>query len=71
MAKEVMHVVMFPWSAFGHMMPFFQLSIALAKSGVEVSFVSTPKNTQRLPKPPPDLSTLINFVELQLPTLDN
>ncbi|KAK2650228.1 hypothetical protein Ddye_017717 [Dipteronia dyeriana] len=71
MAKEVMHVVMFPWSAFGHMMPFFQLSIALAKSGVEVSFVSTPKNIQRLPKPPSNLSTLINLVELPLPTLHN
>ncbi|TXG62922.1 hypothetical protein EZV62_009916 [Acer yangbiense] len=71
MAKEVMNVVMFPWSAFGHMMPFFQLSIALAKSGVEVSFVSTPKNIQRLPKPPSNLSTLINFVELPLPTLHN
>ncbi|KAK1560430.1 hypothetical protein Q3G72_026610 [Acer saccharum] len=71
MEKQVMHVVMLPWSAFGHMMPFFQLSIALAKSGFKVSFVSTPKNIQRLPKPPPDLSTLINFVELQLPTLDN
>ncbi|KAK3194742.1 hypothetical protein Dsin_026052 [Dipteronia sinensis] len=71
MENQVLHVVMLPWSAFGHMMPFYQLSIALAKSGFKVSFVSTPKNIQRLPKPPPDLSTLINFVELQLPTLDN
>ncbi|TXG62924.1 hypothetical protein EZV62_009918 [Acer yangbiense] len=65
------HVAMFPWSAFGHMMPFFQLSIALAKSGVQVSFISTSKNIQRLPKPPPNLSTLINFVEFQLPALEN
>ncbi|KAK2650227.1 hypothetical protein Ddye_017716 [Dipteronia dyeriana] len=71
MEKQVFHVVMLPWSAFGHMMPFYQLSIALAKSGFKVSFVSTPKNIQRLPKPPSNLSTLINFVELQLPTLDN
>ncbi|KAK4847987.1 hypothetical protein QYF36_007843 [Acer negundo] len=72
MAKDHhFHVAMFPWSAFGHMMPFFQLSIALAKSGVQVSFISTSKNIQRLPKPPPDLSTLINFVEFQLPALEN
>ncbi|KAK3194744.1 hypothetical protein Dsin_026054 [Dipteronia sinensis] len=71
MAKDVMHVVILPWSAFGHMMPFFQLSMALAKSGVEVSFVSTPKNIQRLSKPPSNLSTLINFVEFPLPTLHN
>ncbi|KAH7577971.1 hypothetical protein ACOSP7_000942 [Xanthoceras sorbifolium] len=69
--EQVLHVVMFPWSAFGHMMPFFQLSIALAKSGVKVSFVSTSKNIQRLPKPPPNLATLINFVDFQLPALDN
>ncbi|KAK1560960.1 hypothetical protein Q3G72_032843 [Acer saccharum] len=72
MAKDHhFHVAMFPWSAFGHMMPFFQLSIALAKSGVKVSFISTSKNIQRLPKPPPNLSTLINFVEFQLPALEN
>ncbi|KAK3227847.1 hypothetical protein Dsin_007709 [Dipteronia sinensis] len=65
------HVAMLPWSAFGHMMPFFQLSIALAKSGIKVSFIATSKNIQRLPKPPPNLSTLINFVEFQLPALDN
>ncbi|KAL5792349.1 hypothetical protein ACOSP7_000943 [Xanthoceras sorbifolium] len=69
--EEVLHVVMLPWSAFGHMISFFQLSIALARSGVKVSFVSTPNNIQRLPKPPPDLSNLIHFVELQLPALDN
>ncbi|KAL5792346.1 hypothetical protein ACOSP7_000940 [Xanthoceras sorbifolium] len=66
MARDL-HVVMLPWSAFGHMMPFFQLSVALAKYGVKVSFVSTTRNIQRLPKPPPNLATLINFVEFQLP----
>ncbi|KAB2597749.1 soyasaponin III rhamnosyltransferase-like [Pyrus ussuriensis x Pyrus communis] len=40
-------VVMLPWSAFGHMMPFFQLSIALPKAKVHVSFISTPKNIKR------------------------
>ncbi|KAJ4728234.1 UDP-glycosyltransferase [Melia azedarach] len=69
MVREL-HVVMLPWSAFGHLMPFYQLSIALSKSGVKVSFVSTPKNISRLPKPPPDLS-LFNFVEFPLPALDN
>lgn len=75
MARKL-HVVMLPWSAFGHLMPFFQLSIALAKSGVKVSFISTPKNIQRLPKPAPEseVAALINFVEFPLPApaaLDN
>ncbi|KAI9110096.1 hypothetical protein K1719_019137 [Acacia pycnantha] len=70
MAKEIL-VVMLPWSAFGHMMPFFQLSIALAKSGVRVSFVSTPINMERLPKIPSDLASLITLVALPLPKLPN
>ncbi|OMO78808.1 UDP-glucuronosyl/UDP-glucosyltransferase [Corchorus capsularis] len=69
MAKNL-HVVMLPWSAFGHLVPFFQLSIALAKAGVKVSFISTPKNIQRLPQVPPSLATLLDLVVLPLPALD-
>ncbi|KAF2291151.1 hypothetical protein GH714_020389 [Hevea brasiliensis] len=68
-AKDL-HVMMLPWSAFGHLIPFFHLSIALAKAGVKISFVSTPRNIQRLPKIPANLETLINFVEFSLPTLE-
>ncbi|XP_007051734.2 PREDICTED: putative UDP-rhamnose:rhamnosyltransferase 1 [Theobroma cacao] len=66
-----LHIVMLPWSAFGHLIPFFHLSIALAKAGVKVSFISTPRNIQRLPKVPPTLATLIDIVALPLPVLDN
>ncbi|XP_017971771.1 PREDICTED: putative UDP-rhamnose:rhamnosyltransferase 1 [Theobroma cacao] len=69
MARDL-HVVMLPWSAFGHLIPFFQLSIALAKAGVKVSFISTPRNIQRLPKVPPTLATPIDLVALPLPVLD-
>ncbi|KAH6755419.1 hypothetical protein C2S53_013460 [Perilla frutescens var. hirtella] len=67
--KGEAHVVMLPWLAFGHMIPFLELSIALAKSGtVHVSFLSTPTNIQRLiPKLPPNLSKLIRFISLPLP----
>ncbi|KAF8392516.1 hypothetical protein HHK36_022859 [Tetracentron sinense] len=64
-----LHVVMVPWLAFGHMIPFFNLSTALAKQGIRVSFISTPKNTLRLPKPPPNLAPLINLVDLCLPAV--
>ncbi|RWR75700.1 UDP-glycosyltransferase 91C1-like protein [Cinnamomum micranthum f. kanehirae] len=64
------HLVMVPWLAFGHLIPFFHLSVALAKEGFKISFLSTPKNIQRLPKPPQDLTALITFVELPLPHVD-
>ncbi|KAF3648082.1 MAP kinase family protein [Capsicum annuum] len=66
------HVVMLPWSAFGHLIPFFNLSIALAQVGeIHVSFISTPKNIQRLPKVPPSLTHLVKLVEFPLPSLDD
>ncbi|KAF9686378.1 hypothetical protein SADUNF_Sadunf03G0152400 [Salix dunnii] len=68
---EKLHVVMLPWIAFGHMIPFFQLSIDLAKAGIKVSFVSTPGNIKRLPEIPPSLADLVEFVEFPLPSLDN
>ncbi|MED6215912.1 hypothetical protein PIB30_002599 [Stylosanthes scabra] len=70
MAEKRTHVVMIPYSAFGHLMPFYQLSISLAKCGVHVSFISTPKNIQRLPKPPSTLAHTLHFVELPLPSLE-
>ncbi|CAL5400971.1 unnamed protein product [Camellia sinensis] len=63
------HAVLVPFLAFGHLMPFYELSVALAKGGIHVSFVSTPKNILRLPKLPPQLSPLITFVSLPLPAL--
>ncbi|KAH6779912.1 hypothetical protein C2S52_011149 [Perilla frutescens var. hirtella] len=68
--KEV-RVVMLPWLAFGHMIPYLDLSIALAKFGIHVSYLSTPRNIPRLPKIPPDLSRFIEFVPLPLPKLDS
>ncbi|XP_058081546.1 UDP-glycosyltransferase 91C1-like isoform X2 [Magnolia sinica] len=65
-----MHVVMLPWLAFGHMIPFLQLSIALAKAGIRISFLTTQKNIPRLPKIPQHLTALINLVELPLPKVD-
>ncbi|KAK7389913.1 hypothetical protein VNO78_25210 [Psophocarpus tetragonolobus] len=70
MDEKTTHVVMVPWSAFGHLMPFFQLSIALAKAGVRVSFISTPKIIQRLHKIPSNLAHLVDLVQLPLPALD-
>ncbi|KAM7275009.1 hypothetical protein ACFE04_016875 [Oxalis oulophora] len=65
-SRDQLHVVMLPWSAFGHMMPFYQLSIALAKAGVRVSYIQTPNNIQRLPRIPPSLTSMIDFVEIPM-----
>lgn len=62
-----LHIVMFPWLAFGHIIPFFNLSKFLAQKGHRISFVSTPRNIARLPKLPHDLLPSITFVEIPLP----
>ncbi|XP_057780486.1 putative UDP-rhamnose:rhamnosyltransferase 1 [Salvia miltiorrhiza] len=69
--ENEVHVVMLPWLAFGHMIPFLDLSIALAKFGIHVSYISTPQNIPRLPQIPPNLSQFIEFVPLPLPSLDS
>ncbi|GAB4825835.1 hypothetical protein Ancab_008708 [Ancistrocladus abbreviatus] len=69
-AKKL-HIVMLPWLAFGHMIPFLELSKKLAQRGHRVSFVCTPRNIRRLPEPPPCLSQLIQFINLPLPSVEN
>uniref|UniRef100_A0A0A0KIQ5 UDP-glucosyltransferase n=1 Tax=Cucumis sativus TaxID=3659 RepID=A0A0A0KIQ5_CUCSA len=65
-----LHIVMFPWLAFGHMIPYLELSKLIAQKGHRVSFVSTPKNIDRLPTQlPPHLSPFLSFVKIPLPQL--
>ncbi|XP_008788932.2 putative UDP-rhamnose:rhamnosyltransferase 1 [Phoenix dactylifera] len=65
-----LHVVVFPWLAFGHMLPFLELSKSLAKRGHRISFLSTPRNIQRLPKIPSQIASLVDLVSLPLPKVD-
>lgn len=69
MAKYL-RVVMLPWSSFGHIIPYFQLSVVLAKAKVHVSFISTPKIIQKLPKFSTDLQPFIHLVPIPFPPLD-
>jgi len=64
------HIAVFPWLAFGHISPFFELSKLIAQKGHKISFISTPRNIKRLPKLPPNLQPLVNLVELSLPHID-
>ncbi|KAL5572436.1 hypothetical protein UlMin_022033 [Ulmus minor] len=68
--KKKLNIAVFPWLAYGHIMPFFQVSKFLAQKGHQISFISTPKNLNRLPKPPQNISHLLTFVELHLPQID-
>ncbi|MFQ6638447.1 hypothetical protein Gotur_016998 [Gossypium turneri] len=65
-----LHIAMFPWLAYGHTMPFLEVSKFLAQKGHRISYISTPKNISRLPKLPPLLSSNITFVEFSLPQVD-
>ena len=61
-----------PWQrlAFGHLIPFLELSRRLAARGHAVTFVSTPRNVARLPPVPEGLSGQVRTVALPLPAVD-
>lgn len=65
-----LHFVVFPWLAFGHMIPFLELSKQLARRGHTVTFVSTPRNAARLGAIPPDLSSQVRVVTIDLPVVE-
>ncbi|XP_020158241.2 putative UDP-rhamnose:rhamnosyltransferase 1 [Aegilops tauschii subsp. strangulata] len=65
-----LEVVVFRWLAFGHMIPFLELSKRLAARGHAVAFVSTPWNLARLPPVPAGLSSRLRFVPLPLPAVE-
>ncbi|CAN6322901.1 unnamed protein product [Urochloa humidicola] len=67
---STMHIVIFPWLAFGHLLPCLELAERLASRGHRVSFVSTPRNLARLPPVRPALARLIDLVALPLPRVD-
>ncbi|CAL4936554.1 unnamed protein product [Urochloa decumbens] len=51
-AATKLDVVLFPWLAFGHMIPYLELAKRLAARGHAVTFLSTPRNLARLPPVP-------------------
>ena len=65
-----LHVVVFPWLAFGHMIPFLELSEQLAKRGHFVTFVSAPRNLARLRPVVPEVRPRIRLAPLPLPRVE-
>uniref|UniRef100_A0A0E0LI94 Glycosyltransferase n=1 Tax=Oryza punctata TaxID=4537 RepID=A0A0E0LI94_ORYPU len=69
-SSSPLHIVVFPWLAFGHMIPFLELSKRLARRGHAVTFISTPRNAARLGAIPPAMSAHLRVVPLDLPAVD-
>ncbi|CAO2195365.1 unnamed protein product [Urochloa humidicola] len=65
-----MHVLMLPWLAFGHILPFTELARRIARQGHRVTLLSTPRNTRRLIHIPPDLAGLLRVVDVHLPRVE-
>jgi hypothetical protein len=64
-----LHLVVFPWLAFGHIIPYLELSEQLARRGHAVTFLSAPRNIARLRPIPEDLSPRIRLLPLPLPNV--
>ncbi|KAE8703217.1 UDP-glycosyltransferase 91C1 [Hibiscus syriacus] len=69
--RKSLHIVMFPWLAMGHFIPFFRLSKLLALKGHKISFVSTTGNLSKLPKIPSNLSSHMTLISFPLPPVPN
>ncbi|XP_027339334.1 soyasaponin III rhamnosyltransferase-like [Abrus precatorius] len=70
-SSNSLHVAMIPWLAVGHITPYFELAKIFAEKGHLVTFISTPKNIDRMPKTPKHLEPFITFVSLPLPHVEN
>ncbi|XP_020554809.1 UDP-glycosyltransferase 91D1-like [Sesamum indicum] len=66
---QPLHIAVFPWLAFGHIIPYLELSKHVAQRGHRISFISTPRNIDRLLKLPPHLSSSIALVKIPLPRI--
>ncbi|GLT79122.1 hypothetical protein SLA2020_506240 [Shorea laevis] len=68
--QQKLHIAVFPWLAYGHILPFLEVSKFLVQMGHRVSYISTPKNISRLPKLPSELSPNLSFVQFPMPQVE-
>ncbi|CAM0870807.1 unnamed protein product [Alopecurus aequalis] len=64
-----LRIVIFPWPAFGHLLPYLELAERLASRGHLVSYISTPRNLARLPPLHPATAPRVDLVALPLPRI--
>ncbi|KAI5022157.1 hypothetical protein ZWY2020_058887 [Hordeum vulgare] len=65
-----LRIVICPWLAFGHLLPYLELAERLASRSHRVAFVSTPRNLARLPPPASPCSVDLAFDSLAAPFAD-
>ncbi|KAJ6370355.1 hypothetical protein OIU76_028598 [Salix suchowensis] len=68
-AAPAYHIAMYPWYAFGHLIPFLHLANKLAKAGHKISFLLPTKTLYKLQKfnLHPDS---ITFIPITVPHVD-
>ncbi|KAJ7981536.1 Glycosyltransferase [Quillaja saponaria] len=69
MAAPHLHIVMYPWFALGHLIPYLQLSNKLAKKGHKISFF-VPRKTQAKLESFNLYLNLITFIPITVPHVD-
>ncbi|KAF7061768.1 hypothetical protein CFC21_068434 [Triticum aestivum] len=69
-SSSPLHIMVVPWLAFGHLLPYLELSERLPERGHRVSYVSTSRNLARLPTLRPTAVPRVDFVMLPLPSVD-
>ncbi|KAI3748292.1 hypothetical protein L6452_11276 [Arctium lappa] len=64
------HIIMFPFMAQGHIIPFFALSLQLEQKGYQITFINTPLNIANLRRILPPSST-IRLLEIPFNSSDH
>ncbi|VAH54967.1 unnamed protein product [Triticum turgidum subsp. durum] len=65
-----LRIVICPWLAFGHLLPYLELAERLASRGHRVYYVSTPRNIARLPPLRTAAMPCVELVALPFPRVD-
>ncbi|KAI3966173.1 hypothetical protein MKW92_003117 [Papaver armeniacum] len=68
------HIVLFPWLAFGHIIPYLEFSknlVSKSDGNIQISLISTPSIIRRLTSIPRAIKKHINLIPVDLPLVDN
>ncbi|KAL0287328.1 UNVERIFIED_CONTAM: UDP-glycosyltransferase 92A1 [Sesamum angustifolium] len=71
MEKGRKHIVLFPYMAQGHILPFLALAQHMEQKGYAITFVNTPLNINKLHKSLPPSSNNITLVEIPFNSSDH